>query len=142
MNIKTFLVAYISLSIFIFADLNRNKNTVIDDKTNLMWQDNIKTRTYNTKWQNAIKYCEDLKLEGYTNWRLPRIEELLSIVDKSSYNPAIYPKFKNVVPLYYWSISPYRPSAINAWGADFSNGNDGAYNKTHSIYVRCVRFVK
>ena len=140
MNINIFIAIYISLSIFIFADLNRNKNTVIDNKRDLMWQDNLDAKTYNTNWVSAIKYCKNLTLNKYTNWRLPHIDELLSIVDKSRYNPAIYPAFKNVAPLYYWSISTYKPSEINAWGADFGSGNDGAYHKTHSIYVRCVRF--
>ncbi len=110
----------------------------LDSKTNLIWQDNIDSKKKNVKWANAVRYCKDLRLDGYTNWKLPNIIELLSIVDKSKYNPAIYSTFKNVSPLYYWSSSPYVSNPINSWGVDFGTGNDGAYNKSHSIYIRCV----
>lgn len=138
MNKNRFIILCIALSTFIFADLSRNKNMVIDNKTNLIWQDDIASKNHTAKWIDAKKHCKKLKLGGYTKWRLPNIIELLSIVDKHRYNPAMSSTFKNITPLYYWSSSPYKPSSINAWGADFSNGNDGAYNKSHSIYVRCV----
>jgi len=32
-------------------------------------------------WEGAISFCEDLKFAGYTDWRLPNIKELQSIVD-------------------------------------------------------------
>lgn len=37
-------------------------------------------RTYKIKYDEAVRYCQDLDLEGHTDWRLPSIEELRSLV--------------------------------------------------------------
>lgn len=57
-------------------------NTVIDTKTNLMWarRDNgDKIRNQN----EAKSYCENYHAGGYTDWRMPTVEELGELQDKS-----------------------------------------------------------
>jgi hypothetical protein len=90
-------------------------------------------------WSEAISYCENLSLGGYSDWRLPNKQELISIVDVSRYNPAIYPAFVNVASDYYWSSTTNAYSTDYAWNVNFGNGRvDGNY-KTGTNYVRCVR---
>jgi hypothetical protein len=36
-------------------------------------------------WKGAIKYCRDLRVAGYVDWRLPAIDELQGIYDDSAY---------------------------------------------------------
>ena len=52
----------------------------VDPTTGLMWEskDNGKDVT----WKNAAKYCRDLRLGGYSDWRLATIDELQSLVVK------------------------------------------------------------
>lgn len=51
---------------------------VIDNKTGLMWQ---RTRADDTMNHNdAIEYCKDLSLGGYSDWRLPSISELKTLI--------------------------------------------------------------
>jgi len=61
--------------------------TVTDTKTNLMWQwadDGQKI------WiEGASISCDDLVLGGYDDWRLPRIDELTTIIDYSNFDPAL-----------------------------------------------------
>lgn len=111
--------------------------TVRDNITNLVWQkqDDATTRT----WENAIRYCEDLSLGGYTDWRLPNIKELSSLVDDSRINPSIDPLFTGTVSSYYWSSTTYAGGTTDAWGVYFSNGTTGSSNKTTTNFVRCVR---
>jgi hypothetical protein len=54
-----------------------------DPSTGLMWvgKDNGKDVT----WGNAIKYCRDLRLAGYSDWRLATIDELQGIYDSSGF---------------------------------------------------------
>lgn len=57
----------------------------VDPPTGLMWagKDNGKDVT----WGKAVKYCRDLRLAGYSNWRLATLDELASLVYKSSPSP-------------------------------------------------------
>ncbi len=54
--------------------------TVTDDATGLVWQ---QADASSTSWQDAVDYCENLSLAGETDWRLPNVKELQSIVDYS-----------------------------------------------------------
>ncbi|RJO66174.1 MAG: DUF1566 domain-containing protein [Myxococcales bacterium] len=49
-----------------------------DSATNLSWQITPPSNGYN--WQDAINYCDGLSLGGHSDWRLPTISELRTIV--------------------------------------------------------------
>ncbi|MEO1927703.1 MAG: DUF1566 domain-containing protein [Nautiliaceae bacterium] len=124
---------------FIRDDIN---GTVIDTKTNLMWQDNSDNNTSGLVSEgltNALKYCENLTLAGYSDWRLPNYNELESLVDRSRLNPAISPIFKYVDTLsYYWTSTMYDDS--DAWFVRFNNGKGATGTASfEGAYVRCVR---
>jgi hypothetical protein len=65
-----------------------------DPASKLMWagKDNGK----DVNWHNAMKYCRDLRLAGYSDWRLPTIEELQGIYDKNAFAPGLVGKDRNV----------------------------------------------
>lgn len=122
-----------------FGDFQDNGDgTVTDNVTSLMWQreDDNTTRL----WESAITYCENLPLSMYSDWRLPNIKELSSIVDLSRYNPAVdNTAFPNTNAV-YWSSTTYAGFPDVAWGVLFSNGGFLLYGKSDSYeYVRCVR---
>ncbi len=129
--------------------------TVTDMVTNLTWQqeDDSIVRT----WEEALIYCEGLELlAGQSDWRLPNIKELRSIVDNTTHSPAIdLTYFPDTNLGDYWSSThgwtyshhsgAYIPSG--AWSISFSIINDvthddGYVNKTpttNNTYARCVR---
>ena len=128
-----------------FVD-NGNDGTVSDTSTGLMWQQDTARDAqgnYDTMtWAEALAYCEDLEFPegGYTDWRLPTIKELGSLVDLSQYDPAIdRSKFPNTVSSYYWSSTTYASDTDGAWRVDFYDGYDGYGYKVYSNYVRAVR---
>lgn len=59
----------------------------IDPSTGLMWagKDNGK----DVNWHKAVKYCRDLRLAGYSDWRLATIGELGQIYDKDANAPGL-----------------------------------------------------
>ena len=57
-------------------------NTVLDTETGLMWA--TKDNEVDTSWDAAKSYCENYSAGGYTNWRLPTLEELWTIYDQNS----------------------------------------------------------
>ena len=137
---KIFFVL-ISLCASLWARYERDtgKEVVIDSKTNLIWQDNERVSENNQDWWNALEYCNDLTLGNYDDWRLPNIRELLSITDKSKFDPAMHSAFKWFRSSYYWSATTRASNSSNAWNVGFYNGYDGNGDKSNSNYVRCVR---
>jgi hypothetical protein len=110
--------------------------TVTDHKTGLVWEMAVNggVRT----WAAAEQYCADLVLGGKSDWRLPSIDELETIVDYSRTEPAIDPLFQCRSD-YYWSDSTFGDNLASAWGVSFDFGFSYAYTRGTALYVRCVR---
>ena len=126
-----------SLSLPNFID--NTDGTVTDQVSGLMWQkeDDDVPRI----WVNAISYCEMLHLGGYDDWRLPKIKELITIIDEETFNPAVDVVFPNTNMDYYWTSTLREGSPSEAWPIQFSDGSIPNYThyKTNKHYVRCVR---
>ncbi len=105
----------------------------------LQWQDDSAAKTIKRSYSGAISYCEALSLSGESDWRLPSIKELQSIVDIGRYKPAIKSSFKNVASKFYWLSAPYVSDSKYAWGVGFRDGDTGYDSKSYEYYVRCVR---
>jgi hypothetical protein len=52
-----------------------------DSATGLVWT--VKDNGTDEGYNQAFQYCERLELNGYTDWSLPTIEELMALFDKS-----------------------------------------------------------
>ncbi len=140
-NILTLTLLSSLLCVSTYAQCTRNSNeTVSCDVSKLMWQDNSEAKTVKKNWSDAIKYCEDLSFAGYSDWRLPNKNELLSIVDRTKYEPSINGAFKNITTSYdYWSSTTYASYTSYAWDVLFSDGSTDYNYEYISRYVRCVR---
>ena len=113
--------------------------TVTDTSTDLMWQQSGPNAM---TWDKALAYCEELKLGGFMDWRLPSIKELCSLADYNLYNPAINAVFLNRIQSYYWSsttLEAYSNYMDYAWGVDFYDGFCGYGGKFGYGHVRAVR---
>ena len=82
---------------------------------------------------------------GHCDWRLPTIEELQTIVDKSvpgcgTGSPCIDPIFVPTVAGFYWSATTGAALPNTAWLVNFYDGSVlGFYSKTFDFAVRAVR---
>ena len=50
-----------------------------DSASNLLWSS--KSAEYEILWENAGSYCENLTEGGFTDWRLPTIDELRTLIE-------------------------------------------------------------
>ncbi len=113
------------------------KSTVIAQATSLEWQKDT-SDTLQT-WQNALDYCETLSLGSKTDWRLPDIRELKSLVDYNRYYPAITPTIPCQSSSYWSATTVANDAQDSAWSIFFGNGDDIWRKKTEGHRVRCVR---
>jgi hypothetical protein len=59
----------------------------VDPSTELMWAG--KDSGKDVSWKAALKYCRDLRLAGYSDWRLANMAELQGIYDKTAEAPGL-----------------------------------------------------
>ncbi len=84
-------------------------------------------------WTNAITACNELELNGYSDWRLPTKEELDALYTTLKLHGK--GDFENSS---YWSSSEY--NSYYAWRQSFNTGKvDRRGNKTKQQLVRAVR---
>ena len=134
-----FFIALFSLASLTVGQASES-NSVIRDKANaIYWQDNTFTQKSSEDWNDAVAYCQALKLDGYSTWRLPTFKELLSIVDFNRVDPAINPVFSYVYNNTYWTSTTFSATRSRAWTIDFRTGKTYYSYKTTNHAVRCVK---
>jgi hypothetical protein len=95
-------------------------------------------------WINAVNAEGGKGFAGHSDWRLPNVRELQSIVDYGRFTPATNPVFNNginsfTVTEFYWSSTPAAINSSFAWQVNFLNGLIDAFDKNGTNNVRAVR---
>ena len=142
-----FLLITILIIIFIYTGCGESSSAVVsskkseflvDDTTNLIWIDDCSTNTITKTLSQAQDYCDNLSVGENSDWRVPSLKELFTIVDVKSHNPSIKDNFKYTTPLAYWSSDSYPLDNTIGMGVNFYDGSDGLSNKDTPRYIRCV----
>ena len=116
-------------------------DTVTDNNTKLMWTKNANLCGLKN-WEDACSYCGGVTLANHSDWRLPPIHELWSLIDRHQLNPALPPgnPFMNVKSDHYWSSTTDAEITSRAWYVYFGSGYKGFHDKSYYyFYVWCVR---
>ena len=134
-------------------DATATDGTVIHTKTGLMWKRCAEGQTWDDtnatcagtagllNWQNALAAAATSTFAGHSDWRLPNVKELQSIVESCGYNPAINQTVFPATPAAFswWSASSYGPNPASAWSVNFNGGNVFANDRSIGLFVRLVR---
>jgi hypothetical protein len=118
--------------------VENNDGTVTDRATGLMWQK--EGSDDRIRFSDAEKYIEQLNKStfgGYNDWRLPTIDELVSLLEKEKSDNGLYidPVFSNKQD-WCWTADNR-----SSGGAFIVNFNDGIVydNRSINLFVRAVR---
>jgi len=142
--------------------------TVTDNLTGLVWLQNANCASGTKSWTEALAFAHAL-YDGWTGdgsggdcdltdgstvtqWRLPNVLELQSLIAWQYSSPALSndagdgkwtsgagSAFTSVQSNYYWSSTTYADITNFAWAVSLSYGNDSSDFKTSSLYVWPVR---
>lgn len=134
-------------------DATATDGTVIHTKTGLMWKRCAEGQTWDNNnatctgsasslnWQSALAAAKNSTFAGHTDWRVPNIKELQSIVETCGGAPAINTAMFPAIPTAnFWSASSDGPLPAVAWHLRFIDGDIGGGGKNNTDNVaRLVR---
>lgn len=142
-----------------FAD--NGDGTISDSRTGLMWEtlsddgsvhDKDTVYSWSTAISGKVATLNATSFAGYTDWRLPNVNELQSLANYGAVGPAVHaPLHSGCVPACaatacsctrsatYWTSTTYQSFPASAWHVDFNIGAVGFGNKGNSGSVRAVR---
>ena len=120
-----------------FTTFTKNGDEIVKDNvTGLMWHKTV-SEEY---WSGALSYCESSTYGGYTDWRLPNFNELLSIVNYDRYTPTTdIPSITGKETVWSSTNSVSSSGARYSTTISFKDGGQSMTRKTYSSYVLCVR---
>ena len=115
---------------------------ITDKLTGLMWPKNGFSSGLNI-WTNALAYANNLNLCGQTDWRMPNVNELESLINaESKYGTATWLNANNFLvssSSNYWASTSVAGNLAAAWYVSFGSGYVGYDLKTANNYVLPVR---
>jgi len=155
---------------------DEGNGTVTDITTNLQWQrfhvgqrwenEGVVGESDKLTFEQAAEVAQQCNYLGYTDWRVPTIDELNSLVYSSSGLPKTWndtgnecegdyqrpticleafpwPDYDDEEEMYshstVWSSSPYAYSSNYAWYISFYYGYTDHFNRANDEHVRLVR---
>lgn len=119
-----------------------HNGTVLDTRTNLMWAAKDNGRDIN--WANATSYCISYRGGGYTDWRMPTMDELAGLYDESKSRPGACDRSANIHVatelIYITCFGVWASEAIgsDADGISFHDGTQGLNPQSNDTYVRAL----
>jgi len=118
---------------------------IIDHHTGLIWRaalergedEDGETDRFTFTFDEAQLHAKQIAQQTGLAWRVPRVDELASLVDRNLTYPAS--SFPDRLAHVFWSSSPYVGSTDLAWGVGFYDGGVGSSYRDCALAVRLVR---
>jgi len=114
---------------------------VLDKETGLVWQQSPWRSTW--AWDAARAQCNSIEIGGRLGWHLPTVEQLTSLIDRTSDSGKMVPvghPFGTVYGHYpYWTATPYPGAPGFALMVDFVEGTTSGAALDNMYHIWCVR---
>lgn len=148
--------------------VDNGDGTVSDLQTGLMWQQGVGDKV---TFSQALTGAESFDLAGYSDWRLPTIKELYSLIDFSGTDPSGWDEKSNalrpfidttyfefnygdtaggerIIDAQFWSSSEYTATTMfgsaTTFGVNFADGRIKGYGRENprGEMTQYVRYVR
>ena len=122
---------------------NMNSEAVLDRETGLVWEKVPSTQ--NLPWVGASSHCIDRTVGGRRGWRLPTLQDLLSLIDPTQIDPpqmiaALPPGHPFTVQLSgFWTATSHPGDATVQWAFHLVGGVTAILRKSQQELPWCVR---
>lgn len=121
-------------------------DVAIDRATGLMWAADDNQAGCNNKnkldFDDALAYAHNLDFAGFTDWRIPNILELISIINFGVPDPSTYTDvFPSNPADEYLSSTTYIMSSSYMRTVHYYDGDINIKQKSDTYLIRCVRNV-
>jgi len=105
-----------------------NNGTVLDTRTNLMWagEDN----KFGINWADAESYCKNYRGGGYSDWRMPTLDELEELYKSENY--------ENVIQITGWFVWASETRGSDAASFYFYDGSRDWYHQSNDSNGRAL----
>lgn len=143
---QTMQTSFTSQRFVVHTHIDGIPETILDQQTGLLWQTEIHELGYtHTQAQHA---AQALRLANYTDWRVPTLTELRTLLDDTQTEPSVYTDFVDLcaqgIPtvLTYWTQNTVmQPEWAEqaAWMVDFTSGSLSYADRNEKNYLRAVR---
>lgn len=94
-----------------------------------------------TDTEDFIAAVNNNRLGGFTDWRMPTKDELVTILKSDVPAPPTIDTtyFNNTIPGYYWTSTTFPNSTDSAFKVDFYSATEGYHAKSGQYHARAVR---
>jgi hypothetical protein len=139
--------------------VDNSDGTVTDNATGLVWQKSGSSRSLENRYaKRYIKRLNNEQFAGYSDWRMPTIEELASLIKKAKINGVHIAPVFDIKQIRCWTVDQCdtnRDYQLGAWLVHFQFGEiskamwidptrTGGYSESLNIsnYIKAVRSVR
>jgi hypothetical protein len=137
---------------FVNDFVDNNDGTVTDKATGLMWQKSGSSSSLENRGaKEYIKRLNRKRFAGHSDWRMPTIEELASLLERSSKSAVHIASVFDHKQTTCWTVDKY-DNVSSAWIinfkqgqiliADWSESTITWYSKNYINHVKAVRSIK
>lgn len=111
---------------------------VLDTRSGLIWA--VKAVKV-TNWKKADAAAKKCRAAGFDDYRMPTVEELFLLADRTRYRPAIDTDYFPDCPSdWFWTSTPWASSpGVCAWVVSFDSGGADVDGQSGYGFVRAVR---
>jgi len=119
---------------------DNSDGTVTDHLLRVMWTKDTLSAT-NVTQHDAERICTDCRVGGHDDWRLPDVEELFLLADRTRREPAVDTAyFPDTHSDWYWTRTIASGAPRAAWFVLFNSGYSLYFRRDDDFaFVRAVR---